>query len=361
MPAVLALPVVAGCDYGARELRSSLGPPLHVVATYPADGAGIDCSSSKPTCGVPIDTPLELRFDRFLLPETAVRQSIVYYTGRARTPVLLDPSLPELIPSYDPLERVVRFLLPEGATLVPNTLYTVEFPVAGVAAAPPRDVPVLDWGFRAFDGAPLDEQGILRISFRTGEHRAAAPVPPPPTCDEIVALLRCEGTGQACRSPGNAGCASCHVDAKLAWHGLRLTSRDNLVDTAIGHVAHQTEVGSTTGVALDQPERFGAAMPIIDPYRPENSYLLYKLLIGPSVYGPSLGEIQDCASAYSVAVPSEAMGARCLEPSEAELERLRTWFVRGDRMPPPDVDELYVFRREVRDVMSFIRAGAVCP
>jgi hypothetical protein len=275
--------------------------------------------------------------------------------------VVRDPSLPELTPTYDPLERVVRFTLPEGATLVPNTLYTAEFPVAGVAAAPPRDVPVLSWGFRAFDGAPLDEQGILRISFRTGERRIAAPAVPPPTCDEIVALLRCEGTGQDCRSPGNVGCASCHVNAKLAWHGLRLTSKDNLVDTAIGHVAHQTETGSTTGVALDLPERFGVAMPIIDPQRPENSYLLYKLLIGPSVYGPSLGETEDCASAYSVAVSPDTESARCLAPPEAELERLRTWFVRGDPMPPPDVDELYVFRREVRALMSFIRAGAVCP
>lgn len=360
VPALTALILVtAGCDYGPREQRSSVGPPLHIVATYPADGAGIDCSSGEPVCGVPVDAPLELRFDRFLLPSTAVRQSIVYYTGRARSSVIRDPRLPELTPTYDPFERVVRFALPEGATLAPSTLYTVEFPVAGVAAAPPRDVAVLGWGFRAFDGAPLDEQGILRISFRTGEHRSATPALAAPSCDEVVSLLRCEGEGQECQ-PGHVGCASCHVDDDRAWLGLRLTSRETLLETAIGRVAHQTEVGPTTGVPLESAERFGASMPVIDPFRPENSYLLYKLLVGPSVYGPSQGEAEECESAYSVALPPGATGPRCLEPPGSELDRLRSWFVLGEPMPPADSAGFFQ-RREARALSDFIRAGASCP
>lgn len=311
-----------------------------------------------------IDTPLELRFDRFLLPTTAVRQSIVYYTGRARTPAMNNPSLPELTPTYDPLERVVRFRLPEGATLVPNTLYTAEFAVAGVATLPPRDVAVADWGFRAFDGAPLDEHGILRISFRTGEHRNGAPPAPPPSCDEIVALLRCEGSEQtgSCDQPGNVGCASCHVDDDRAWHGLRLTSRETLAETAIGRVAHQTELGPTTGLPLEAPERFGVAMPLIDPFRPDNSYLLYKLLVGASVYGPSVGDAEDCetASAYSVALAPGATAPGCFEPPPGELERLKSWFVRGEAMPPADVPAFF-FRREARALSEFIRGGASCP
>lgn len=332
---------------------------MHILSTYPVDGAGIDCSSSEPTCGVPVDTPLELRFDRFLLPSTAVRQSIVYYTGRARVPPLLEPSLPELTPAYDPLERVVRFTLPEGATLAPNTLYTVEFPVAGVAAAPPRDVAVLDWGFRAFDGAPLDEQGILRISFRTGEHRSAMPASPPPSCDEIVSLFRCEGLG--CPT-GYLGCASCHLGRTRAPHGLRLTDGDALADTAIGHVAHQTETGGTTGVPLELGERFGSGMPVIDPLRPENSYVFYKLLIGTSVYEPSEGEPDDCASAsaYSVAEAPSTEGGGCLAPSADERERLRSWFVLGEPMPPPG-EEPFFRLAEARKLAAFIRAGAVCP
>jgi hypothetical protein len=356
MPAVAALALAtAGCDYGAREQRSSLGPPLHIVATSPADGAGIDCPSSEPVCGVPIDTPVEVRFDRFLLPTTAVRQSIFYYTGLARTPALLDPRLPELTPSYDPFERVVRFTLPEGATLAPNTLYTVEFPVAGAPATPPRDVPAIGFGFRAFDGAPLDEQGLLRISFRTGEHRSAVEPLPVPTCDEVVSLLRCEGLG--C-DPGYVGCASCHLDDGRAPHGLRLTTRDALVDTAIGRVAHQTETGTTTGLPLEAAARFGSGMPLIDPRRPDNSYLLYKLLVGPSVYAPSSGEAEDCASAYSV--EPAATGPDCLVPPPDELERLRSWFVLGEAMPPAHVPPFF-HRAEARKLSEFIRAGAVCP
>jgi hypothetical protein len=306
---------------------------------------------------VPIDAPLELRFDRFLLPTTAVRQSIVYYTGRPRNAVLLDPSLPELTPTYDPVERVVRFLLPEGASLVPNTLYTVEFPVAGAPATPTRDVVVLGWGFRAFDGAPLDEQGILRISFRTGEHRSATPAAAPASCDEVAKELRCEGASRC--QPAYAGCASCHSDDAHAPLGLVLTSRDGLRD-AIGRVAHQTETGPTTGVPLEAPERFGSGMPVIDPSRPENSYLLYKLLVAPAAYLPSGEPLDACPSDYLVAAPA---GPDCLVPPAEEIDRLRASFVLGDPMPPPHVPSEYAFfhRAEVRKLTSFIRAGAVCP
>jgi hypothetical protein len=356
---VLALALLAaGCDYGAREHRTALGPPLHIVATYPEDGAGIDCPSGEPVCGVAIDTPVELRFDRFLLPTTAVRQSIVYYTGRARSGVIRDPSLPELLPSYDPVERVVRFSLPEGATLAPSTLYTVEFPVAGVAAALPRDVAVIGWGFRAFDGAPLDEQGIRRISFRTGEHLSAPSAPDTPTCDDVAALFRCETLG--CETtPGYVGCVNCHYDEHSPF-GLDLHDTDALIDTAIGRVAHQTETGPTTGVPLEAPERFGVSMPIIDPLRPENSYLLYKLLIGPSVYERSPGEVDDCASAHLVALPPTATGSACIAPSPDEIARLKSWFVLGEAMPPARVPPFF-HRLEAQKLVRFIRAGAVCP
>jgi hypothetical protein len=307
-------------------------------------------------CGVPIDTPVELRFDRFLLPTSAVRQSITYYTGLARTPPVLDSRLPELIPSYDPFERVVRFTLPEGATLEPNTLYTVELFVAGKPATPPRDVPAIGWGFRAFDGAPLDEQGLLRISFRTGEHRAAVTPPAVPTCDEVVSLFRCEGLG--CDT-GYAGCASCHLGDGHAPYGLVLTSRDALRETAVGQVAHQTETGPTTGVPLEAADRFGSGMPIIDPFRPENSYLLYKVLVGTSAYAPSLGEEEECRSAYSVGLSATSVGPDCLAPATEELERIRSWFVLGEAMPPAHVPA-FLHRAEVRQLVEFIRAGARC-
>jgi hypothetical protein len=307
-------------------------------------------------CGVPIDAALELRFDRFLLPTTAVRQSIVYYTGRSRGAVILDPSLPELIPTYDPVERVVRYSLPERATLVPNTLYTVEFPVAGEPATPLRDVPVLGWGFRAFDGAPLDEQGILRISFRTGEHRSGAPAVLAPSCEDVLSILHCEGRGCI---EGEVGCASCHQDDGHAPLGLVLSSSESLTDTAVGRVAHQTETGSTTGVPLEAPERFGSGMPVIDPGRPDNSYLLYKLLIGASAYESRTGDASRCSD-YSVSLPVEPAGDRCSAPPVEELARLRSWFVIGEPMPPARSTD-FLRREDLRMIADFIRSGASCP
>ncbi len=347
------LATVAGCDYGHREHEPVVGPPLHIVATHPADGAGIDCPSSEATCGVPIDTTVELRFDRFLLPPTAVRQSIIFYTGRGLNSPLRDPRLPEILPSYDPLERVVRFTLPEGATLQHDALFTVEFPVAGAISIPPRHVPYAPWGFRAVDGAPLDEQGILRISFRTGSSVARRDEPEVPDCDDIRDIFRCG-------SPGcveGSGCTSCHSREVEAPHGLRLETRDDLVETAIGQLARQTAIGGSLQT-FEAPPRFAAQMPIIDPGRPDNSYLLYKILLGARAYEAGPLDDEGCESDYEVSVPGEDAGRTCLSPDTAELERLRE-FVLGDPMPPPGSPPLG--KGAVRSLIRWIRAGATCP
>jgi hypothetical protein len=158
---------------------------------------------------------------------------------------------------------------------------------------------------------------------------------------------------------GEAGCASCHLDDGHAPYGLVLTGRDSLIATAIGRVAHQTETGGTTAVPLEAADRFGSGMPIIDPLRPDNSYLLYKLLVGPSVYGAHPGDGSSCSN-YSVALPPGQSEQRCLEPPAEELARLRSWFVIGEPMPPARATD-YLRRTELRELVEFIRAGAVCP
>ncbi len=57
-----------------------------------------------------------------------------------------------------------------------------------------------------------------------------------------------------------------------------------MLSTAIGRVAHQTDLGTTTGEVLENPARMGIDMLIIDPGRPDNSYLLYKLIVRPENY-----------------------------------------------------------------------------
>ena len=306
-----------------------MGPPLHLVASDPPDGAGLDCDRADPTCGVATDVTLALSFDRFLLPDTATRQSITFYTGEAANPVPPPSNTrPELTPVYDLLARTVRYTLPPGLTLEPHALYTVELPI--YTAEQP-------YGFRAFDGAGLDPAVPARLSFFTGAG-PSTPAPPgdAPTCDAFLSTL--------------AGCGggTCHGrEGRGPAMGLELESASELRTTAVGRPAHQTEIGDTTGVADQDPARFGANMPIIDPGRPDNSYLMYKLLIGREPYEPADGE--DCPA-----------GDRCDVPAADEIERLRAWFVHGESMPWLSPEERFIHHDEARLIQSFILRGDAC-
>lgn len=312
------------------------------MSSDPADGAGLDCDPHADDCGVPTDTSITLRFDRFLLPSSAVRQSVSVYTGLPSNPALPNA---ELSPRYDVSERAVRYVFPPGVTLHPKTLYTVDLPIYT------EDVP---FGFRAFDGAALDGiaqvtqvrvgekvviQRVLRFEFFTGTGPGAnAPTPPDPSsCEQVREVFD--------------GCAGCHVpldEDNAPPMGLSLASFDALRATAIGKPAHQTEIGDTTGVTNEEAPRFGVNMPIIDPERPENSYLMYKLLLRPEAYVP--GSADDCAG------PSA-----CAPPDPDEVERLREWFVRGEPMPEAPPGASFVDHGALRAIQTFIATGADCP
>lgn len=313
------------CDQGDPELSPVQGPPLGIVATYPAAGEGLDCGfDGPPDCGVPRDVTFELRLDRYLDPSTAVRQAVLVYTGSEELSVFFQPE-------YDVVERVVSYRLVPGARLAPGARYTVE-----IFRAEGRDTD----GLRAFDGAPVGEGAVpLVFDFRT--QRLDLPdrtePPAPATCADVLAAFKA------------AGCAgqSCH-DSATPRMGLDLSSREGLLTTAISRVAHQAETGSKAGAPLEDPPRVGTQMPIIDPGRPDNSYLLYKLLRKARNFdNTALG----CSSAHGV-----PLAGTCPKPDAAESARLREWFVRGEPMPlAPD--------RQIdpRPIQSWIRSGAACP
>jgi hypothetical protein len=302
------------------------------VAIYPPDGAGEDCGSDPPdSCGVPTNGPIELRFDRYLLPKTAsalafgtpnARQSISLFSGTRGNGIFLAPA-------YDVLERVVRFTPSFGGQLLPDTVYQVELPL------PEKDPE--GFGFRAFDGAPLEKGPVpLKWSFRTA--RAATPVvaaAEPPSCEQAVQIF----------AQGGCSVATCHAgrDAPL---GLSLaTTRDVLV-TAISRVAHETSTSGTPGTVLQDPPRFGTGMPIIDPGTPSMSYLVYKLLENPGNFGPDRG----CSETlYKVPLPA----GTCLLAPEAERTRLAGWFVDGDSMPPGK-EALAAGVADLRTLLQFI-------
>jgi hypothetical protein len=136
--------------------------------------------------------------------------------------------------------------------------------------------------------------------------------------------------------------------------GLDLSGAPGLISTAVGRVAHQTEIGAQGGVELENPTRFGVQMPLIDPSRPGNSYLLYKLIQRPSNFAAP-GSSDVCVTDRRVALPE----GQCLPPSPEESARLRDWFLRGQPMPlKPD---LPFNRRQLVDLQRWIAAGATCP
>ncbi|MCB9589791.1 MAG: Ig-like domain-containing protein [Polyangiaceae bacterium] len=335
---------LGGCDQGEPALDTSRGPALHVVATFPAPGTGTDCQSAPNCEGVPLNTDIELRFDRYLDPASAIRQSVLLYSTTPDGAIFLQPE-------YDVIERVVRFRLFENDRLQPSTLYTFEF------VTPTDDS---SGGFRAFDGAPIEAGDVpLKFNFFTGTADETKPAEPAvPDCRQILNLFRGD----------RAGCSGCHVSTPegrggcdpgqapdpstgeciaVPRQGLDLSTLTGVERTALNQVAHQTQIGPNADTPLENPGRVGVQMPIIDQQRPENSYMMYKLLRNESNFidGAAPG-----TSNYRVALPGGN-----LAPDAAERDRLREWFVRLDPMPAQGFSlEL----SELRALQAWIRAGA---
>lgn len=304
-----------------------------MVATYPADGDGLECdSASAPECGVPIDAAIELRFDRWLLPATAVRQSVLLYSTTPDSAILLQPE-------YDVVERVVAFRRPSGGSLERGILYTLE--VVLPDAGDPES-----FGFRSFDGAPLEPGPVpLTVTFRTATADPSPAPPPPPGCEVALDRLRsCVG-------------ASCH--GAPGRMGLTLEGAAGVAD-AVGRAAHQTELGAVAGATNEAPRRFGVQMPLIDPGRPDNSYLVYKLLARGESWAPAGGA--ECESGRRVPIAQGGPAGECLAGPGAELERARAWFLRGEAMPPASLPEPRpdrpVRREHLTDLIAWIRSGA---
>lgn len=351
MPLALAL---GACDVATPDPPRAIGPDVQLLAAFPRNGCGI---GADPDCTMPPNGRIVLRFDRFLNPATVNRQAIRVFSG--------DPATsPGLIFNvvYDPVERVAEFRLASGYRFQPGALYRYELVVPRAAD---------DYGIRAFDGAPIAEgDAPLGASFIVDTSDVEEPPDlPPPTCSDIVKhvfsseLGNC--TGARChRSSGNV------VDGKdvgAAPHELWLDSRANLLHTAVGRVARQTEVGDVSGgPPLERGERFGVRMALIDPKNPGGSYLMYKLLRNPQNYEPC-----GATGGGPFCTPADASVSghlwlplakhQSLRPSAEELERLHEWFVRGQPMPlDPDGRGLSLGLDGLRAVSDFIAAGADC-
>jgi len=347
--AVAAL--TSACDIEPRV--DAAGPPLHLVATYPADGQGtnaapgsdVTCDTPTPECAVPTDVAIELRFDRFLIPGAGLNAGLSLYTGNPPANGVA------LNAQYDLIERVVVFR--PTRLLQPNTLYTVQ--------VIPSERP--GQGFWALDRSALAEQESLpwRFSFSTGSGPRGEPALPTGPEDT------CETMAQGPLGP----CATCHrsdpglqTAATSAYPpmGLDLSSPRGFLYTAIRQVAHQTETGNrATEEGLQSPARFGVQMNIVDPGSPGTSYLLYKLLQKPENFRLP-GEAPGCVTGYHPPVSD----LDCQPPPEAERARLREWFVSGDPMPKDGRAAsgapipASITRADLVRISAWIAAGARC-
>lgn len=314
----------------------------------------ITLTPTNPTAGamdlVQTTSSVRVRFDRFLLPEDAIRQSICLQSSSDPVPTLAQCTQGVFLePAYDPVRRAVTYRLPATAMpLVADTKYWLTV-LAPTAASP--------FGFRAFDGAALESNVVLQFTTAATnppggpadpslDDAARRAVSEELFCAASTCVTSC-GMDDACKAKCSvskslpAGCAGCHGPIENGGSAMGLDlSGPNRISAIIGRVANQTQTGGNADEPDTKPRRFGRAMPQIEPGNPGNSYLIYKMLAG-STY------------ARSAAAAGLAPG---------ELDRLRASVVVGLPMPPYD---LYALPEASVDVLSaWIATGAhtpVCP
>ncbi|MBK8251509.1 MAG: hypothetical protein IPK82_02430 [Polyangiaceae bacterium] len=228
-----------------------------------------------------------------------------------------------------------------GDRLALDTLYKVTLFVPSIEGDCTGEDPV-SCGVRAFDNAVLAQ--AYTFTFKTvatdpGDVPDETP-PPADFCGTTGALNSLIGCGYSpCHAPVKDGPGAA---AGLDLSGLLLDDPFPLQATAINRVAHQTQMGESASNIEETPARFGRAMPIIDAFdpgnsgNPGNSYLMYKLLVGPSMddapadIRPSDEEIARLQASVVVGLPMSADGSTL---NGDQLLGLSNWIARGAPTP----------------------------
>jgi hypothetical protein len=241
--------------------------------------------------GVPPQTSIRVQFDRFLAPDSAIRQAICI---QAEDPTNRNaPCAGGLAPEYDPVDRVAVW---KGAALLPNQRYNVRLLVPANDDDPT--------GVRAFDGVPLEKE--FKFAFTTG----AGPNPMFVEPDRVTNSGFCASTYCAptpCKKPtptalrgprdylANDCALACHHPnpkdpRRPSPQVFPLTPDGGLADDVLSvvrqlvmqaTVATESATGPDPSVARRSPKDvFGENMPYIDARSPGNSFLLYKVLLG---------------------------------------------------------------------------------
>ncbi len=360
----------AGCDFGTPTWEPSFGSgsPVHLVD-----------QNIGPTRPIAPGAPIEMFFDRLLLPGSVTRQSFV----------LTDLSgngydIPTLV--YDPVARSVtmRTLAPlpacqsfrvylltpaqsqglggiqaiDGATLDPSTPQFLEFPVSGTCATgtSPGDGG-LDGGNGGSDGGTETDAGPSDLDASPGPGADAAtsgdagdagsaPAQTFPTidfCATVMPIFRSNCSGQTCHG-GPAPVA-----------GLRLDTSQGVLETAVNRVSIESNQGPRA--ASEPPsDLFGFDMPLVDSSGaqgdPGDSWLLYKVLLAtPPASTPTVDfhtrPWSDLSAAERATLGDYVIGSPMPFPSPVvgggdmsvpltldQIEQISFWIQQGADVPP---------------------------
>jgi hypothetical protein len=289
---------------------------------------------------LPLGQPIELAFDRLLLPITVTRQSFGLVDEA-------DPSTGITFSiAYDPVARVVT-LNPILPPLAESHTYQLEM----ISPSDPTD----SSGLHAIDGATMDPNVMTyprTITFPVAAAAGTAPAmcngivgPCIDFCNDIKPIVG-GGVIDGVQVSGTCISGNCHLGrSSKTPDGLVLSdppcTAEAILATAIGRLSVESTMG-----ALSDPGppsfHFGQDMPIIDapPVAssalgqgapqgagdPGNSFMMYKMLMAvPTPMAPAL-------MVYPLTWPGESTAGVVPALSDSERATLAS-FIPGREMP----------------------------
>lgn len=270
---------------------------------------------------MPVDGVIQIAFDRYLLPSTVVRQSIVL-TDANDQPVTQDKAP---LVTYDPVARTVTLARSGEKWLDEGQPYKLHFLV-------PPDDDADDRGLRAIDRATLDPNQQREFAFYVGP-KSAAPIAEPNVsfCADVLPIFTLKCSSGSCHGGRGAAPAS----------GLVLDSSAGVERTALNRVAQGANTSGRAGEPEAAGKVFGVNMALIKPFSPGESWLLYKIELArpPVVDAGATPNIACSAAPGAPANPPPAPDYVPLAPAlivADEIERsILNDYVLGREMPYP--------------------------
>ncbi len=307
-----------GCDVESPDPKPAAGPALHLVAARVTTAGPVqsDVAADGSTQAL-ANTRIELVFDRYLDPRTVARQAVCLRSDPNPVESAEDCEGGILLNvTYDPAGRVVTYYVDPGQTpsLLPAATHYLT--VYGAQSE--------GGGFRAFDGARLEER--RELFFQVVDPGGLEPQLPP-----VVDDATCEQTATSF-----GVCASCHIRRPEATPdapaneppaGLELDSLERALATGT-RAAHGGSVGATGNqLGAKTPDKLGAGMPVLSPGDPGNSYLVYKMLAATEVDAATLapGETERLRQGLITGMPMPPDNVRENRPDEATVRQITTW------------------------------------